>query len=1209
MTMRARRPAVRCLAGAGAACVVSIAAQALPASAAAAPVATPTPTPVATPVPVRGAPLQLTPFHPTPVAGQPPSTPRAQHRPLSRDAAALKLAKAAANAHAAASKSGAGTASPSGGPSPAPQAAVYNGQNFAGQMGSPSITPSDSNGDASPTQQVEIVNSAVTAYPAACGGACGPNVVPLYNLAGATPADCVFDPQVAWDQQWGHWVYSMAVQRVTTAGGCTGDQNTSSVYDDRLVIGWTYTSDAGDFAKYDVCIISIDTYDQLPDYPHLGHDNSSLIAGANMFGAYGTGAYLGPDVFIVGKPPGVSAANGCGTGGLTGARYGLNISIFTPIPADMTDSSGYDYIVSALQPSTGGTESKILAWRSSGLNGTSLVYLGAMTVASYRIPPDVPQPATGTSNCTASPGTCLDAGDTRLTQAVGHYDPTYGAEAVWTQHAIRDPQIPLGISSERWYELLPASLSAPQSGDVSDGQYTFNGAISPTEAGNEAVVFYNAADSSSYVSFRAQGRNSSTAAGSMSGGEVVLATSGGNDTDFSCGLGGFPCRWGDYSSARPDPSNYNSAWGVSMLVGPGGSPSTAANWVTQISDVTVGCQSVSVGASYPGNGIVQFTASGASGCANPQYEFWLKAPGGSWKIMQPFSAGSTWNWNTTGYGPGTYTVVLWANQAGDSPLSSEGYASTTWVLNSCTSVSESAAPASPQEPGTAVQVTAVASGCPNPLYEFWVLAPGASLYTIGQPYGTSPVFNWTPGGAGTYRIAVWAHDAGDGGQFQNSYGTWDSYSTGLSYDVVAGCQSVTDSASPASPAMAGTTVTVTAASSCIHPNQLYEFWLLAPGATQYTLAQSYSTSPTLTWSTGGHPLGSYRINVWVRDAASSGASSNASGSWDAYNAGLTYTLTQGCPSVSTSASPTGQAMAGTTVTLTASAPACPNPQYEFWILKPGATSYTLLNSYSSSATYTWSTGSQPLGAYRINVWVRDAASAGVYSNASGTWDAYDASLTYSLTQGCPSVTTSASPASAAMAGQGVTLTASAPGCPNPQYEFWILAPGATSYTLLHSYSSSPTYAWATNGQPVGTYRINVWVRDASSPGVFSNASGTWDAYDASLTYTLTQGCPSVGDTASPSGSAAVGSTVTINASAPGCSAPEYELWVLAPGATSYTLVQPYTTNAALTWTTTGAAPGTYRINVWVRQSGTGGVYSNSSGGWDAYNAGLTYTLH
>jgi hypothetical protein len=393
----------------------------------------------------------------------------------------------------------------------------------------------------------------------------------------------------------------------------------------------------------------------------------------------------------------------------------------------------------------------------------------------------------------------------------------------------------------------------------------------------------------------------------------------------------------------------------------------------------------------------------------------------------------------------------------------------------CTSVSASAAPASPQATGTAITFAATAVGCSNPRYQFWTLAPGGS-WTIAQPYSSSATFNWNTTGlaAGTYHYSVWARDT-------SSAGSYDAF-TGNAYTLTStstGCTSVTASAAPASPQPHGTAISISAsAAGCTNPR--YQFWTLAPGGS-WTIAQPYSSNATFNWTTTGLAAGTYHYSVWVRDAGS-GAS------YDAYT-GNTYVLTStACASVTASVAPTSPQAAGTPVTFSASASGCPNARYQFWILGPGG-SWTIAQPYSTNAAFNWTTTGLAAGVYHYSVWVRDASSGASY-------DAYFSGTAYTLTSTpCASVTASAAPASPQAHGTSITFTASASGCPNPRYQFWILAPGG-SWTIVQAYSSASTFNWMTAGLPAGTYHYSVWVRDASS------AAG-YDAYFSGTAYTLT----------------------------------------------------------------------------------------------------------
>jgi hypothetical protein len=193
------------------------------------------------------------------------------------------------------------------------------------------------------------------------------------------------------------------------------------------------------------------------------------------------------------------------------------------------------------------------------------------------------------------------------------------------------------------------------------------------------------------------------------------------------------------------------------------------------------------------------------------------------------------------------------------------------------------------------------------------------------------------------------------------------------------------------------------------------------------------------------------------------------------------------------------------VTFSASA-SCPNPNplYQFWTLAPGSTTWTIAQPYSSSASFTWNTTSLPAGIYKYTVWVRDATSSGAACGNLGCWDAYFTATNYTLTSAppCTSITESAAPPSTTTRGTNVTFTATASGCANPRYQFWLLAPGSTTWTIAQPYSSSTTFTWNTTGLAPGTWRYTVWARDAGSAGTSGNNLGTFDAYAPATAYTL-----------------------------------------------------------------------------------------------------------
>jgi len=381
---------------------------------------------------------------------------------------------------------------------------------------------------------------------------------------------------------------------------------------------------------------------------------------------------------------------------------------------------------------------------------------------------------------------------------------------------------------------------------------------------------------------------------------------------------------------------------------------------------------------------VTVTLSGtATGCPNPVYQFWIQPPGGAWSILQGYSSSATATWNTTGQPPGVYLFDVWAKQSGSS-ASWEAHVSPnpSYTLQAppppptCTAVTWNApSPASPQAAGVTVTLSGTASGCPNPVYQFWIQPPGGA-WSILQGYSSSATATWNTAGqpAGTYLFDVWAKQSG-------SSATWEAHvSPNPTYTLSAPpppptCTAVTWNApSPASPQAPGTTVTFSGtAAGC--PNPVYQFWVQPPGGA-WTILQAYSASSSATWNTTGLAIGTYLFDVWAKQSGSSA-------SWEAHvSPNPTYTLQTGppCTASTLTFTPASPQARGTQVNLTGSASGCPNPVYEFWIQAPGG-AWTILQAYSSSSSATWNTTGLAAGTYLFDVWVKQ-------SGSSADWEAH-----------------------------------------------------------------------------------------------------------------------------------------------------------------------------------------------------------------------------
>jgi hypothetical protein len=66
-----------------------------------------------------------------------------------------------------------------------------------------------------------------------------------------------------------------------------------------------------------------------------------------------------------------------------------------------------------------------------------------------------------------------------------------------------------------------------------------------------------------------------------------------------------------------------------------------------------------------------------------------------------------------------------------------------------------------------VNLAGTASGCPNPVYQFWIQPPGGA-WTILQAYSSSSSATWNTSGqpTGTYLFDVWVKQSGSSADWQ-----------------------------------------------------------------------------------------------------------------------------------------------------------------------------------------------------------------------------------------------------------------------------------------------------------------------------------------------------------------------------------------------------------------------------------------------------------
>lgn len=540
-------------------------------------------------------------------------------------------------------------------------AAVFNGLNSPGLSAADEgfqPTPPDSTGAIGPTRYVEIVNQLVGVYDRSNLNLL--SSTDLGTFSGTSSSLGTSDPQIQWDPQGNRWFY----------GAVAFNSNLTNTF---LLFGWSKTSDPSDLAG-GWCRYASPTGSNIPDYPKLGHDANFVIFGTNIYdGSKASLPFVTANITAIPKPP---ASQSTCSGSVTVTNFADATHIlknadgtlaFTPVPANTNDASANGYIVAAHDVSIA-AQSKVMVWHMTP--GPVLVANGDISVgSSYSAPPNVPQPGTTY---------LIDSLDGRLTQAVARLDPSVGAEAVWTQHTVGGS----GRSIVRWYELLPGSLTIRQQGQLSSGtDFYWNAAISPSSAGNDAMISYNRGSSSLLPLIGAQTRTSSTPLGQMDAGEVILGSSSDADQEtlFPGNCTANPCRWGDYSGATPDPINPGVVWGSNQLSGP--AFFGFAQWTTQNYAITTSgtpptapAPPTGLSAGAPNSSQISLTWTASNGATSYKVQ---RSPDGTTGWTQVGTSTST-TFTDSGLTPSTayYYRVIASNSVGDSDPSNVASATT-----------------------------------------------------------------------------------------------------------------------------------------------------------------------------------------------------------------------------------------------------------------------------------------------------------------------------------------------------------------------------------------------------------------------------------------------------------------------------------------------------------------------------------------------------
>jgi hypothetical protein len=467
---------------------------------------------------------------------------------------------------------------------------------------------------------------------------------------------------------------------------------------------------------------------------------------------------------------------------------------------------------------------------------------------------------------------------------------------------------------------------------------------------------------------------------------------------------------------------------------------------------------------------------------------------------------------------------------------------------------------SPTPTGKPITWTALAGSGAQLQYQFWRFSQSTGAWALGQDYGSSNSFTWTPGAEGTYAIQVWARKVGSSATLE-AWRTTGSFTVANRPIVVGSLE-----ADVALPASEGTSITWTARATGGPPPLQYQFWRYDAGTAQWVMARDYATSNTYSWTPGAADLGQHVLQAWVRGAGSSASFDawRSSGGFEVRNAPVSIgavTASKPFPAG------TGDAITWKTVA------AGPGPlEYSYYLYSQTANTWTV-QPWGPASSYTWTPASA--GNYWLQVWVRRQGSTAPY-------DAFKNTELFQITNGTPVVRALTSDMAAPVGTETpVTFAVDATGGPGAlQYSFWLYSQARDSWSLVRPYGSGNKFTWTPTLGDQGDYILQAWVRRATSTAP-SEAFG-------STAFTVGNLAPTVQSLKIDPGNAVlVGTPLSVVARASGGPGNlEYRFFRYSMATQSWTLVQDYSWDNSFAWVPGSLDRGLYTFQVWVRRGGS-----------------------
>lgn len=340
----------------------------------------------------------------------------------------------------------------------------------------------------------------------------------------------------------------------------------------------------------------------------------------------------------------------------------------------------------------------------------------------------------------------------------------------------------------------------------------------------------------------------------------------------------------------------------------------------------------------------------------PEYEFVAVPAGGSPVEIRAWGPGSSFQWDTTGFAPGSYQLIAYARNRGNSQA--ESSAVVTYAFGEiCSKVIGQLSPAGPASPGEiSVLASSTCSDGAVPEFRYSYRPLGGKGFTLIQDWSlsTRATLDTTGLSANDYQLNVEVRQNGAiGPALGHRY---------LPFVVGGACASVSLTGAPAPGG-----VRLTATASCSNGTPEYAFFYRAPGSDTFVALDDYAGRSIVFDQTAA--VGVYDFMVSAR----------AVGSPRPYQSQATfsYQLGGGCSVSALTATPPVAGVDGVLLTANASCADGAVPEYRF--------------SYGNNLIADWSTANTttmprlPAGNYAVQVEVRGQGHAGAVEAVRSTW--------------------------------------------------------------------------------------------------------------------------------------------------------------------------------------------------------------------------------